>query len=89
MKRVMIVLISLMLLSPVVAQAGCELDYQACDKSCTVKYLTDDGGKAGCVSKCVAKKGVCLAKDGAEKTAEAGGKAWDSTKSFFKALTEE
>lgn len=89
MKRVIVVLTSLMLVSPLAAQAGCELDYQACDKACSVKYLTDDGGKAGCVSKCVAQKGVCLAKDGAEKTAEAGGKAWDSTKSFFKALTEE
>ncbi len=89
MKYATALLFSLTLLTPLMASAGCELDYQACDKACAVKYLTDDGGKVGCVSKCVAHKGVCLAKDGADKTAEAGGKAWGSTKSFFKALTED
>jgi len=77
------------LLTPLSAQASCDLEYTACESACKVKYISDDGGKAGCTSKCFAEKGACLTKKGAEKTAEAGEKAWDNTKSFFKALTEE
>jgi hypothetical protein len=75
------------LLSPLTATADCGLIYQVCEKVCKVKHLTDDPANAGCVSKCVAERGVCMAKVGARKTAEAGEQAWTSTKSFFKGLS--
>lgn len=71
---------SLALLLPAAAQAGCELEYKACDASCSVKHFSDDAAKTGCVSKCVAEKGLCLAKEGAGNAAEAGGEAWEATK---------
>ncbi|WP_421862092.1 hypothetical protein [Motiliproteus sp.] len=73
----------------VTAQADCSFKYQICEKSCDVKHLGDDAAVAGCTSKCVAKRGACLAEVGAEKTVEAGKDAWEGTKSFIKGLTDD
>ncbi|MCV6587477.1 MAG: hypothetical protein OIF57_00420 [Marinobacterium sp.] len=80
MKYVISVAAALVLLTPLTAAASCDLEYEACDKSCSVKYFNDDSGHAGCVSKCVAQKGVCLTKKGAASAAEAGGEAWEDAK---------
>lgn len=76
-------------LLPASAHADCSLKYQVCEKSCDVKHLGDDAAVAGCTSKCVAKRGACLAEVGAEKTVEAGKDAWKGTKSFIKGLTDD
>lgn len=79
----------LAVLVPVVAQADCSTEYEICEKTCYVKYFNDDAAITGCKSKCVAQKGVCLAKVGADKTVEAGEDAWEGTKSFFKGMTDD
>lgn len=79
----------LALIAPLKANAACDLDYQICTNTCSVKHLTDDGAAVACKTKCAGSKGVCLAKVGADKTAEASKKAWDNTKSFFGELTKD
>lgn len=90
MIRLMIVLagMSLALLTSLQAHADCDLDYQVCSKTCSIKHLNDDGAEAACNTKCVANNGVCLAKVGADKTVEASQKAWENTKSFVDEMTK-
>ena len=69
--------------------AGCDFDYQVCDKACTVSNLGDDAGKNGCVTKCAAEKAACMAEEGADAAVEASKEAWEGTKSFFKELSKD
>lgn len=76
-------------LAPSLSFADCATDYQICEKTCYVKHFNDDAAVAGCKTKCVGERGVCLAKAGADKTVEIGEDAWEGTKSFIKGVTGE
>lgn len=76
-------------LLPAISYADCKTDYLICEKTCSVKHFNDDAAIAGCKTKCVGERGVCLAKAGADKTVEIGEDAWEGTKSFFKGVTDE
>lgn len=84
-------LLSLLLMFSLQAKADCGIDYQICSKTCAVKHLTDEGSgaEAACKTKCVGSRGVCLAKEGADKTTEVSKNAWQNTKAFFGELTKE
>lgn len=77
------------LLFSTTAMADCSVDYEICEKTCYIKYFNDDAAVSGCKSKCIAERGLCLAKAGADKTVELGEEAWEGTKSFIKGMTEE
>lgn len=59
-------------LLPVSAQANCTLKQSACEASCKVRFFDDALGKMGCMSKCVAQRAACSAKEGVSEAAEKG-----------------
>ena len=83
--------LALAVITPLKAYADCDLDYQICTKTCSVKHLTDEGSgaEAGCKTKCAGTKAACLVKVGADRTTEATKNAWGNTKSFFDELTKD
>jgi len=79
-------LLGLILLFPTLAWADCGLTYQACEKLCRVKHLTDEAAELGCRSRCVAERAACAAEAGAKKAVEVGDSVVESTKSFLSGL---
>ena len=80
--------LALALFLPLTANAGCDLDYQLCSKSCAIKHISGDGAQAACDTKCVASKGVCFAEVGADETAKFSKKAWNNAKSFIEEMSK-
>lgn len=79
----------LVILLPTMSWADCGLNYQACEKICAVKHLTDDAAELGCTSRCVAERAACLAEQGADKAVEVGNSVVESTKSFFSGMKKD
>ncbi len=52
--------------------ADCGTEQTWCETSCKVRYVNDDAGKAGCISRCVAERAACSTKAGAESAIEYG-----------------
>lgn len=76
-------------IAPSISFADCATEHEICEQACYVKHFNDDAAIAGCKTKCVGERGVCLAKAGADKTVEIGEGAWEGTKSFIKGVTGE
>ena len=79
--------------------ADCSTEQTFCEAKCSVTYFNDEAAILGCKSQCVAKRALCSTESGAKTAVDTGEKvigkgaevskdAWDSTKSFFKGLTE-
>ncbi len=69
--------------------ANCESEQTQCSSTCSAQYTDDNAAKAGCQTGCLAARAGCFAKNGAEKTAEAGNHALGKVKSFIKGLSDE
>lgn len=82
-------LITYAILNSVPSYANCESEQSLCSNTCTAQHADDNAAKAGCQASCIAQRAACFAKNGAEKTAEAGNHALGKVQSFIKGLSGE
>lgn len=92
-------LLSLVFWLPLPALADCSLDQAYCKTECEVRHFTDEAAVNGCKARCAVQRAICstgkgadtaveLGKEGADAAVDASKNAWDSTKSFFKGMSD-